>query len=196
MPLSVMSAIMLLIAHLSGFLCDTDRCKGSNRVIACAFIILILLLKRFEFAFSPELTLSASAVLFVLTATVSYTLVKEGRTHTSFIIALSFVLSLAFFAISAFLHADALLLACGFISACANVALKGKGRSMLLVCALSPLLLETEKTLVQFLSTGYCYFTLASNSLDLMMICSLFCGFTHGIVNWSTDRAAARESIA
>lgn len=194
MPLCVMSELMLLIAHLSGFICDPVRCKRTYGFYAILFIASLLILQQFEFSISPEVTLNSAAVTFVIAAVISYTWRRESGANAFIIFALTIVLSLAFHLPSKLLSRDAGMLACGLLATGANIVLKGNGRSLLLVCALSVLMFETEKNLLMLITTGYCYFELASNSLDRMMICALFTGFAHGIVNWST-KAKASDAI-
>ena len=194
MPLCVMSVLMLLIAHASGFVCDPARCKRSHGIYASIFLAALLIIRRLEIAFSPEVVLNSAAVTFVIAAVISYAWRRESGANAFIIFALSIVLSLAFHLPSKLLSQDAGLLACGLLATGANIVLKGNGRSLLLVCALSVLMFETEKTLLMLITTGYCYFELASNSLDRMMICALFTGFAHGIVNWST-KAKASDAI-
>lgn len=196
MPLYVMSALMLLAAHASGLICDRERCGRSKTIGACVFLASVLLFGHFELAFSPELTLCASSVIFVIAAISSYAFKREGTRQTMKIVLLSIALSIPFHLLDSALERDASMLASGLIAVCANIVLKGNGRSILLACALSELMLQAEKTLLLYLNTGYCCFELASGSLDRMMIMALFTGFAHGILNWSSGAISAKNNYS
>lgn len=196
MPLYVMSALMLLAAHASGLICDRERCGKSWTIGACVFIASVLFLGRFELIFSPELILCASSVLFVFASVLSYAIKRNGAHQTLKTVLLGMALSIPFHLLDSVLERDASMLASGLIAVCANIVLRGKGRSILLVCALSELMFQTEKTLLLYLNTGYCCFELASYSLDRMMIMALFTGFAHGILNWSSGAISAKNNYS
>ncbi|MBR5947088.1 MAG: hypothetical protein IKZ82_00385 [Clostridia bacterium] len=193
MPLSVMSSLMLIVAHASGFICDRDRVKRAYALYACLFLVGILILRRFEIDVSIELLLSAASILFVCTAAASYAFWHQSAAQTVLLIVISIALSLLFHFIRDLLEHDAGLLACGLLAVLANIAFNGRGRSLLLICALSPLFYEAENTLILYLNTGYCCFELSNDALDMMLICALFTGFTHGILNWSTHKSSTKD---
>ena len=96
MPLSVMSALMLLTAHASGLICDSARCKKNQRIAACMFLLAILFLQRFELALSAEVNLNAASALFVIAALASYAFMPEALRYTLFAFLLGIGLSLVF----------------------------------------------------------------------------------------------------
>lgn len=184
MPFYTMSALMLLIALVSGLLDECVFKAAKHKLAAFGVLLCLLVFGEQRRVFTLELIVDLRTLL-VLAATFLWCIFGEKGGSIK-AVGVSALICLFPCLLFAFLEYDAAVLAYGIVSLGALLLIRNPSRTAL-ACALAPVLSGVVKMLYLHFSIGYGYIELEGQTLDLQLTGMLFNAFFASLIQFNRE---------
>lgn len=191
MPFSVMAALILIIAVLSGSMDRTLASIGVRRPLAAAFFLCTLLLGGRVIAFSTEFRLALAAAAALAAGTALLVRSKPSKKRIAAILAACFASAIPVQLVSLALEGDGAAIASALLTSSLLLIFFKRTEHILFACCFAPLASELLALLTRFAALGYGYFELTGKAADGQLLSLMFAAFMLELGHFR--RSAARK---
>ena len=176
MPFSVMAALIMIIAVLSGLTDRTLASIGVRRPLAAAFFLCTLLLGGRVITVSPEFRLALSATAALAAGTALLVSSKPSKKQVALILTFCFISAVPVQLVSIAIGGDGAAVASALLLSSLLLILR-RTKHILFACCFMPLASEVLALLHRFAALGYGYFELTGKAADGQLLSLMFAAF-------------------